>query len=67
MNRFEAAMRKMIRRRPVAPESADIARLEAEIARLRAEIDELRVDSRRIAELYDLVFERLAQQERDDR
>ena len=67
MNRFEAAMRKLVRRKPIAPESADIARLETEIARLRAEIDELRVDSRRVAELYDLVFERLAQQERDDR
>ncbi|MCD2444050.1 hypothetical protein LQ757_17340 [Agromyces sp. SYSU K20354] len=67
MNRFEAAMRKMVRGKPVAPQSADVARLEAEIARLRAEIDELRVDSRRIAELYDLVFERLGEQRRDGR
>jgi len=32
-----------------------------EIAELRKEIDELRQDSVRIAELYDLVFERLKQ------
>lgn len=59
MNRFEAALRKLRRRGPGLPESAEIARLKAEIERLRAEIDELRADSRRIAELYDLVFERL--------
>ena len=68
VNRLKAAMRKLVRRKPVAPESADIARLETEMpSQLRAEIDELRVDSRRIAELYDLVFERLAQRERGDR
>jgi hypothetical protein len=32
---------------------------ENEVRELRAEIDELRKDSLRIAELYDLVFERL--------
>ena len=32
---------------------------EQDIAELRKEIDELRLDSVRIAELYDLVFERL--------
>ena len=36
-----------------------VARLEREIAELRSEIDELRRDSARIAELYDLVFDRL--------
>ena len=35
---------------------------ENDIAELRREIDELRQDSRRIAELYDLVFERLKQE-----
>lgn len=62
MNRFEAALRKLKRRGPAVPESAEIARLHGEIDALRAEIDELRVDSRRIAELYDLVFERLRDQ-----
>jgi hypothetical protein len=33
---------------------------ENEVRELRLEIDELRKDSLRIAELYDLVFERLA-------
>lgn len=32
---------------------------ETEVRELRREIDELRADSRRAAELYDLVFERL--------
>ena len=32
---------------------------ENEVRELRAEIDELRKDSLRIAELYDLIFERL--------
>ncbi|MCU1569967.1 MAG: hypothetical protein JWR33_708 [Naasia sp.] len=32
---------------------------ENEVKELRKEIDELRADSRRVAELYDLVFERL--------
>jgi hypothetical protein len=32
---------------------------EQQVRELRAEIDELRADSRKIAELYDLVFERL--------
>lgn len=59
MNRIEAALRKLRRRGPGLPESVEIARLKSEIERLRAEIDELRIDSRRIAELYDLVFERL--------
>lgn len=59
MNRFEAALRRLKRRGPGLPESAEIARLKSEIERLRAEVDELRTDSRRIAELYDLVFERL--------
>ena len=59
MNRIEAALRKLRHRGPAVPESAEIARLQGEIDALRAEIDELRVDSRRIAELYDLVFERL--------
>ncbi|GAA1513436.1 transposase [Agromyces terreus] len=64
MNRFEAALRKLRRRGPAVPESAEIARLREEIGRLRAEIDELRADSHRIAELYDLVFERLRDDER---
>lgn len=62
MNRIRAVIRKLERRGPAVPESAEIARLQAEIDELRAEIDELRVDSRRIAELYDLVFERLREQ-----
>ncbi|GAA1777063.1 DUF6752 domain-containing protein [Agromyces lapidis] len=60
MNRFEAALRKLRRRGAGIPESVEITRLKSEIERLRAEVDELRTDSRRIAELYDLVFERLA-------
>ncbi|QAV69992.1 hypothetical protein ESZ53_05820 [Salinibacterium sp. UTAS2018] len=36
-----------------------IVNYEKEIAELRQEIDELRSDSVRVAELYDLVFERL--------
>lgn len=39
-----------------------VGRLARENAELRAEVDELRQDSQRIAELYDLVFERLEQQ-----
>lgn len=66
MNRFETALRKLRRRGPATPESAEIARLMSEIERLRAEIDELRVDSRRIAELYDLVFERLGAEAGED-
>lgn len=38
---------------------------EQEIAELRKEIDELRQDSVRIAELYDLVFERLKLEQQD--
>ncbi|MFF2274918.1 hypothetical protein [Agromyces sp. NPDC058126] len=69
VNRFETALRKLGRRGPTVPESAEIARLNAELDRLRAEVDELRVDSRRIAELYDLVFERLRAEagEREER
>ena len=37
---------------------------EAEVLELRGEVDELRTDSLRIAELYDLVFERLKDQNR---
>lgn len=62
MNRFEKARQRFKHGPTVVPVSAEIARLEAEVAALRGEIDELRADSRRIAELYDLVFERL----RDD-
>lgn len=39
-----------------------IEALRAEISELRTEIDELRGDSLRVAELYDLVFERLRDQ-----
>jgi hypothetical protein len=39
-----------------------IEALRAEIMDLRAEIDELRSDGLRVAELYDLVFERLRDQ-----
>ncbi|MFD1574955.1 DUF6752 domain-containing protein [Agromyces cerinus subsp. nitratus] len=53
------AVRRLMRRSSAAPQPPEIARLESEIAALRGEIDELRADSRRIAELYDLVFERL--------
>ncbi|MFF2390821.1 DUF6752 domain-containing protein [Agromyces sp. NPDC058104] len=59
MNRFETVLRKMRHRGPADPDSVDIAQLKSEISSLRAEVDELRVNSRRIAELYDLVFERL--------
>lgn len=62
MNRIEAALRKFKRGGPAVPESAEVARLQGQVDALRAEIDELRVDSRRIAELYDLVFERLREQ-----
>lgn len=41
--------------------TARVAGYEAEVKELRDEIDELRQDSLRIAELYDLVFERLKQ------
>lgn len=37
---------------------------EAQVRELRGEVDELRMDSLRIAELYDLVFERLKAQNR---
>ena len=44
-------------------DNADLSRrlvaCEAEVLELRREVDELRMDSLRIAELYDLVFERL--------
>jgi urease gamma subunit len=38
---------------------ARVAALETAVAELREEIDESRRDGRRVAELYDLVFERL--------
>ncbi|GAA1943380.1 hypothetical protein GCM10009717_07240 [Agromyces allii] len=43
-----------------------VAELEAEVAALRGEIDELRRDSRRIAELYDLVVDRLGRSGRSE-
>ncbi|BDZ45915.1 DUF6752 domain-containing protein [Naasia aerilata] len=39
--------------------TARVDALETAIAELREEIDETRRDDRRVAELYDLVFERL--------
>lgn len=63
---FGRALARLDPRATKAPEDADEAELgrrlvacEAEVRDLRREIDELRVDSLRIAELYDLVFERL--------
>ena len=38
---------------------ARVDALETAVAELREEIDETRRDGRRVAELYDLVFERL--------
>jgi len=43
----------------VAALQARVAELEAAVGELREEIDETRRDGRRVAELYDLVFERL--------
>ncbi|WP_157432130.1 DUF6752 domain-containing protein [Agromyces italicus] len=62
MSRIRSALGRLKGRAPVVSQPADISRLHAEIDELRAEIDELRVDSRRVAELYDLVFERLREQ-----
>jgi hypothetical protein len=69
-----AAVRGLARR--VAPATADdlafarrsregdalerLERLEAELVELRAELDESRKDAHRIAELYDVVVERLS-------
>ena len=41
---------------------ARIERLENELAELRAELDESRKDAHRIAELYDVVVERLSRE-----
>lgn len=60
MRRLRNAARRF--RTPGVATTAHIDRLEREIRALRAEIDELRADSARIAELYDLVFERLREQ-----
>lgn len=42
-------------------ESAEAAELRAEIEQLSRQIHELRQDNRRVAELYDVVFDRLRQ------
>ncbi|MGR2753263.1 DUF6752 domain-containing protein [Agromyces arachidis] len=57
MKRIRNAVRRLVPR--PATTSADVERLERQILELRTELDELRADSARIAELYDLVFERL--------
>jgi len=44
-----------------------VVALEREVAQLREDIDELRRDSRRIAELYDLVVELLGRRDDGDR
>ena len=63
MNRIRNALRRLnpaARRNSAEPDAAKrVARLERDVAELRAEIDELRRDSARVAELYELVFERL--------
>ncbi|MFF2370066.1 hypothetical protein [Agromyces sp. NPDC058110] len=56
MNRIRKAAQPA---RPASSEQDRIAALEATIEQLQREIDELRKDSRRIAELYDVVVERL--------
>lgn len=63
---FGRALARLNPRAAKAPDAFDAAELgrrlvacEAEVRELRLEIDELRGDSLRIAELYDLVFERL--------
>lgn len=60
MRRIRNVARRL--RAPGIATTADIERLEREVQALRAEIDELRSDSARIAELYDLVFQRLRDQ-----
>lgn len=62
VNRIKAALRRLTRGRTVVADPLEISRIQGDLDALRAEIDELRVDSRRIAELYDLVFERLREQ-----
>ena len=63
MNRIRNALRRLnpaARRNSGEPDAAKrVARLERDVVELRAEIDELRRDSARVAEVYDLVFERL--------
>ncbi len=65
-NYFGRILARLDPRSAKAPGDIDAAELgrrlvacEAEVRELRREIDELRMDSLRIAELYDLVFERL--------
>ena len=51
---------------PPAAEVDRVAELESAVSELRGEIDELRKDSRRIAELYDLVVEHLGKERSTD-
>ncbi len=61
MSRLRRALSRLAgrRSRPSSPSTPELARVERELAELRSELDELRTETRRAAELYDLVFERL--------
>ncbi|WP_234661247.1 hypothetical protein [Agromyces marinus] len=56
---MRSAVRRLIRTR--SRDAAAIRQLEQQVAELREEIDDLRADSARIAEIYDVVVERLAE------